>query len=301
MAQEQFKERLLITTDCIFKLVFNQKRFAKKLFSLIFQRPFDKLTALESEKTILDKMAEGKSVNLDIFAKDAFGNLYDLEMQNFCRSDEELDLRTRTYERMLDVHCMKRGVKNKKLPYTFVIFICNYHLFDRKQKVYFFDTTCVNKRNIMLNNKRIEVLISAKNRNIDGIPIDPELDALLEYIHDSTKIKTDFVKKIDEEVTKINEDPVKLEAIMRYNLHIEDIKEDSFAKGEASGFTKGEASGFTKGEASGFTKGEARNNERVIINCLKSNMTLETIVNISESTIKKIKEIAKKHNLPVRA
>lgn len=145
----------------------------------------------------------------------------------------------------------------------------------------------------MLNNKRIEVLISTKNRNIDGIPIDPELDALLEYIHDSTKIKTDFVKKIDEEVTKINEDPVKLEAIMRYNLHIEDIKEDSFAKGEASG--------FTKGEASGFTKGEARNNERVIINCLKSNMTLETIVNISESTIKKIKEIAKKHNLPVRA
>ena len=145
----------------------------------------------------------------------------------------------------------------------------------------------------MLNNKRIEVLISTKNRNIDGIPIDPELDALLEYIHDSTMIKTDFVKKIDEEVTKINEDPVKLEAIMRYNLHIEDIKEDSFAKGEASG--------FTKGEASGFTKGEARNNERVIINCLKSNMTLETIVNISESTIKKIKEIAKKHNLPVRA
>ena len=145
----------------------------------------------------------------------------------------------------------------------------------------------------MLNNKRIEVLISTKNRNIDGIPIDPELDALLEYIHDSTKIKTDFVKKIDEEVTKINEDPVKLEAIMRYNLHIEDIKEDSFAKGEASG--------FTKGEASGFTKGEARNNERVIINCLKSNMTLETIVNISESTIKRIKEIAKKHNLPVRA
>ena len=143
----------------------------------------------------------------------------------------------------------------------------------------------------MLNNKRIEVLISTKNRNIDGIPIDPELDALLEYIHDSTKIKTDFVKKIDEEVTKINEDPVKLEAIMRYNLHIEDIKEDSFAKGEASG--------FTKGEASGFTKGEARNNERVIINCLKSNMTLETIVNISESTIKKIKEIAKKHNLKI--
>ena len=87
----------------------------------------------------------------------------------------------------------------------------------------------------MLNNKRIEVLISTKNRNIDGIPIDPELDALLEYIHDSTKIKTDFVKKIDEEVTKINEDPVKLEAIMRYNLHIEDIKEDSFAKGEAKG------------------------------------------------------------------
>lgn len=143
----------------------------------------------------------------------------------------------------------------------------------------------------MLNNKRIEVLISTKNRNIDGIPIDPELDALLEYIHDSTKIKTDFVKKIDEEVTKINEDPVKLEAIMRYNLHIEDIKEDSFAKGEASG--------FTKGEASGFTKGEARNNERVIINCLKSNMTLETIVNISESTIKKIKEIAKKNNLKI--
>ena len=62
---------------------------------------------------------------------------------------------------------------------------------------------------------------------------------------------------------------------MRYNLHIEDIKEDSFAKGEASGFTKGEASGFTKGEASGFTKGEARNNERVIINCLKSNYRLK--------------------------
>ena len=33
----------------------------------------------------------------------------------------------------------------------------------------------------------------------------------------------DFVEEINKEVTKINEDPVKLEAIMRYNLHIEDI------------------------------------------------------------------------------
>ena len=116
MAQEQFKERLLITTDCIFKLVFNQKRFAKKLFSLIFQRPFDKLTALESEKTILDKMAEGKSVNLDIFAKDAFGNLYDLEMQNFCRSDEELDLRTRTYSTVAKNPQLAVGMKATKCP-----------------------------------------------------------------------------------------------------------------------------------------------------------------------------------------
>ena len=54
MAQEQFKERLLITTDCIFKLVFNQKRFAKKLFSLIFQRPFDKLTVSQpTEKDLI--------------------------------------------------------------------------------------------------------------------------------------------------------------------------------------------------------------------------------------------------------
>ena len=46
-------------------------------------------------------------------------------------------------------------------------------------------------------------------------------------------------------------------------------------------------------------KGKAEILEKVILNCLKENYALDAIASITDSTVKKIKAIAKKHKIKI--
>ena len=46
-------------------------------------------------------------------------------------------------------------------------------------------------------------------------------------------------------------------------------------------------------------KGKAEILEKVILNCLKENYALDAIASITDSTVKKIKSIAKKHKIKI--
>ena len=59
------------------------------------------------------------------------------------------------------------------------------------------------------------------------------------------------------------------------------------------------AEGIIEGKAEGRAEGRAENLEKVILNCLKQNYALDAIASITDSTVKKIKSIAKKHKIEI--
>ncbi len=59
------------------------------------------------------------------------------------------------------------------------------------------------------------------------------------------------------------------------------------------------AEGRAEGKAEGRAEGRAENLEKVILNCLKQNYALDAIASITDSTVKKIKAIAKKHKIEI--
>ena len=85
------------------------------------------------------------------------------------------------------------------------------------------------------------------------------------------KTKTDnlFVKSIDKEVKAVNKDPTIRRNIMNWEMKLREEREAA----------------------------EAKTLEKVIIISLKEKLPLTLIAKLAETTVSKVKEVAKKHNL----
>ena len=60
-----------------------------------------------------------------------------------------------------------------------------------------------------------------------------------------------------------------------------------------------EAEGFAKGKAEGLAKGKAEITEKIVVNALKEHCSLEFLSKITQTSVKKIKAIAKKHKIEI--
>ena len=85
------------------------------------------------------------------------------------------------------------------------------------------------------------------------------------------KTKTDnlFVKSIDKEVKAVNKDPTIRRNIMNWEMKLREEREAA----------------------------EAKTLEKVIIISLKEKLPLTLIAKLAETTVSKVKEVAKKHHL----
>ncbi len=81
----------------------------------------------------------GRSVRLDVFAKDSAGKFYDIEIQ---RSDEgAIPQRARYNSAMLDYHSLNKGEVYKNLPEAYVIFITENDVLKGGEQIYFIERT----------------------------------------------------------------------------------------------------------------------------------------------------------------
>ena len=91
------------------------------------------------------------------------------------------------------------------------------------------------------------------------------------------------MKEIDEEVKKINLNPEKKKAMLNYQM------ERNYLRAE----------GKTEGIAEGEAKGRAENLENIVVTALKEKCSLEFLSKITQTSVKKIKAIAKKHKIEI--
>ena len=262
-----------ISSDFIFKLVFNHKQLAKKLIEKILGISITTLTVLQSEKFVLNGKKDGKAVRLDIFAKDDEGRGYDIEMQSSNDPNDPLPLRARYYVSMLDQEAINKGEHYRELKQTFVIFICNFALFGGKRRMYTFNFRCNEDTSIKLNDNSTIVFLCSKGKSNSGV--DKDIVSFLDYINDDSQIKSDFVKEIDERVSQLNQNPDEQGGINMYEWAFQERSDRARAEGRAEGQVE------------------------LIINMIKENVPFELIAKCSKLTVEKVRQIAKEHNLLV--
>ena len=127
-------------------------------------------------------------------------------------NDEDLLLRSRFYQSMLDTDNLLKGQHYSELPKSFVIFICRYDPIGKNLPIYTFENRCLENLEISLNDKSIKKIFNATAYNQEK---DLEISAFLEYIYNQEAVD-DFTSKL----TSIVE---RLKKAFAYDIPIERI------------------------------------------------------------------------------
>ena len=233
----------------------------------------------EIEKTI-SPYYETKGVRLDVYVKDS-DNVFDIELQNI--NDEDLSLRTRFYQSMLDTDNLLKGQHYAELPTSFVIFICRYDPFSNDLPIYTFENRCLENLEISLNDKSIKKIFNATAYNQEK---DLEISAFLEYIYNQEAVD-DFTSKLTSIVERIKKQEVNRKEYNSMNLH----DQDNFRRGKKEGYSAGLSDGISQGISQGIEQTKIETAKNMISTSLG---TLEQIAQITNLPLQTIKDLANK-------
>ena len=260
-----------ITSDSVFKFVFKRKQYAKHLIEKILGQTIRSIKSVEAEKVVNDDDIGAKGVRFDFYVEDEEGSRYDVEMQSVQTEQELLALRARYYASMMDVDATNKGDNYRDMKKTVVIFLCNFAIFDGKLRQYNFIRCARQNKDLELKDNTEIIFLSSKGAKSDII--DEDVASFLDYMSGKTKTDNQFVKSIDQEVKEVNKDPLIRRNIMKWEMKLREEREYA------------------------ASKALKEKNEFIIITSLKEKLPLTLIAKLAETTVSKVKEVAKKHNL----
>ena len=205
-----------------------------------------------------------------LYVKDS-DKVFDIELQNAL--DDDLPLRTRFYQSMIDTDNLLKGQDYSELPTSFIIFICNFDPFDLNLPIYTFKNRCEENTSLSLNDKTIKLIYNStayeNEKNVD-------ISAFLEYICNQ-KTVDDFTYKIDSFVQNIKQQEVNRKEYQTMNLH----DRDNFLRGKKEGISEG------------ISQGEYQAKVETAKKMLKNNFSLEIIVECTGISLETVEELAK--------
>ncbi len=108
--------------DDFMTIVFDRNVEATELvLNVILDRNDMQVIEVVAQREYKNPVTDGRSIKLDIYAKDADGKIYDIEVQN---EDAGADVhRARFHSSMLDIKMLKEKQKFKEIHDSYVIFI----------------------------------------------------------------------------------------------------------------------------------------------------------------------------------
>lgn len=121
--------------DDFMTVVFDRnKKAVERVLDVILQRDDLKVLQVVTQREYKNPVAGGRSVKLDVYAKDLDGKIYDIEVQ---RADEGADVhRARFHSSMLDIRMLKKKQKFKQIHDSYVIFITENDYFGENLPLY---------------------------------------------------------------------------------------------------------------------------------------------------------------------
>ena len=176
----------------MFATVMQNEDICRQFIERMLDLRIEKIIYLEREKDLrTDPFSKG--IRLDVHVKDS-DRVFCLEMQ--CEDRKDLPLRTRYYQGLQDISFLDKGNLYRNLPESYILFVCLFDPFGLKKPVYTFENSCIEDRNLHLNDKCHKLFYNVNAWTKDS---NHARRALLKYFHDK-KADDDLTKAIDEQV-----------------------------------------------------------------------------------------------------
>ncbi|WP_288322792.1 Rpn family recombination-promoting nuclease/putative transposase [uncultured Selenomonas sp.] len=235
MTQRKKWGDLTITDDYMFKLIMSYKRICKHLIERILGIEVKDIAYIENEYP-LKSTHESKGVRLDVFVADAAGSRFVLEMQVRNYGAREIGRRSRFYQMTIDFDFLTTGEAYKDLGDAYVIFFCPFPLWGGARRVYTFENTCREDKELTLQDGMTKVFLSSAGKPTDDI--DPEVNDFLNYMNGILG-DSPFIREIDEEIRKLKENGEKEELYMNFLMSINDDLIEARAEARKEGRAEG--------------------------------------------------------------
>ena len=151
---------LKFTDDIMFAEVMKEsKDICLDLISRIINKKIVSATFYNTQQTLTAGI-DVRSIRLDVTAEDSEGNFFDIEMQT--GRFDELPLRFRGYQSIIDASKWDRGSTVKKLKESYIIFLCTNDPFGRNLPVYSFEPVCNEDVLVNFNTKTHWIVLNAQ-------------------------------------------------------------------------------------------------------------------------------------------
>lgn len=172
-----------------------------------------------------------KSVRLDVYAKDNKGSHFNVEMQV---AKEEIRKRARYYHSQMDMQLILSGEDYRKLPNSYVIFLCDFDPFDGGKYRYTVKNSFKENLEEDYDDGSYTVFLSTKGSNDYEVP--QELVKFLKYLgsdleHSEDDFGDEYVRRLQKSVQTIKQDR---EMEGNYML-VSELMEIEFQNGKAEG------------------------------------------------------------------
>ena len=253
-------EKLTIRNKFMFGKVTQNPVIAQKMADLLTPVEIGAVTETEREK-FLQHRSSSKYVKLDMYLEDENGRVVDTEMQNKSNNkmvQEELPLRIRFYQGMIDQEILSTGTDYIFLKETYIIFICTYDPFGKGKYVYHFHMTCDEDESIQQHDKMNWIFY---NTTADLSDAPEGIKEFLDYV-ENEHAEDEFTRLIDKEVknARLNEE-WRSEYLKTY-VNDMDMRREGYIEGEKLGLERGKAEGEKLGLERGKAEGEKLGEER---------------------------------------
>ena len=234
-------EKLTIRNKFMFGKVTQNPVIAQKMADLLTPVEIGAVTETEREK-FLQHRSSSKYVKLDMYLDDENGRVVDTEMQNKSNNkmvQEELPLRIRYYQGMIDQEILSSGTDYIFLKETYIIFICTYDPFGKGKYVYHFHMTCDEDDSIQLHDKMNWIFY---NTTADLSDAPEGIKKFLSYV-ENEHAEDEFTRLLDKEVknARLNEE-WRSEYLKTY-VNDMDMKREGYLEGEERGLERGRSEG----------------------------------------------------------
>ena len=237
-------DELTIVDDFMFCKVMQDEKLCKELLRRILTDEIGEIRSVEVQK-VMDDSYNAHGIRVDIIVTTEDGRVYDIEMQASNR--KYLSKRIRYYQSVIDYELLDKGQSYKKLPDTYIIFLCPFDYPGRGLPVYTYKSICKEDKSITLNDGVTKIIL---NSTASEKAESKELRAVLDYMNG--RITDDpYIEELEQAVAtaKRNEQWRK-----DYNMNSAwymDAVEDGIEIGEE----RGREQGLEQGREQGLEQG----------------------------------------------
>ncbi|MBR2835848.1 MAG: Rpn family recombination-promoting nuclease/putative transposase, partial [Coriobacteriales bacterium] len=185
LGKSEAYENLKLSNNFLFTKVMLNEELCKETIETILKVPIERIDYMAHEAT-LDALINSRAVRLDVYVKDGKGTSFDLEMQVINKGS--LRKRSRYYHSLITIDQLAKNNDYSVLPDSYVIFICNFDLFQENKRIYWFENTCLANAGLTLHDGTHTIFLAASAQHLGD---DTKLDGFLDYIY-TNKPSDDF-------------------------------------------------------------------------------------------------------------